>query len=67
MPFKTEIYDTVFGMNADAAGGPDGFGGHFYQACWHIIKEDFLNDVAYFFNGHDLPKSWINTLSLLLF
>ena len=66
MPSETEIYDIVFGMNADVAAGPDGFGGHFYQACWHIIKEDLLNVVTYFFNGHDLPKSWTNTLIVAL-
>ena len=43
----------VFGMCPDSAPGPDGFGGCFYQSCWHIIGVDVISAVrTFFFHGH---------------
>lgn len=46
----------VFSLNADSAGGPDGFTGKFHQACWDIIAGDVVKMVQSFFCGHELPR-----------
>ncbi|XP_059310243.1 uncharacterized protein LOC132061439 [Lycium ferocissimum] len=44
-----EVKLAVFGMNADSTSGPDGFSGHFFQNCWHIIGEDVTKMLTAFF------------------
>ncbi|XP_060190319.1 uncharacterized protein LOC132619425 [Lycium barbarum] len=56
MPDEVEVKRVVFGLNGDSAGGPDGFTGRFFQACWEIIANDLVNIVRSFFCGHELPR-----------
>lgn len=42
-PFSAEeVKREVLGMPSDRAPGPDGFSGLFYQSCWDIIAQDFM-------------------------
>ncbi|XP_060210297.1 uncharacterized protein LOC132637182 [Lycium barbarum] len=60
MPDEAEVKIAVFGLNGDNAGGPDGFTGRCFQACWEIIANDLVNMVRSFFCGHELPRiSWL--------
>ncbi|XP_060210427.1 uncharacterized protein LOC132637337 [Lycium barbarum] len=56
MPDEAEVKKAVFGLNGDSAGGPDGFTGRFFQACWEIIANDLVTMVRSFFCGHELPS-----------
>lgn len=40
----------VFGLNADKAAGPDGFGAGFYQKFWPLIKNDVMSIFAAFYS-----------------
>lgn len=52
MPFSAkEVEKVVKVMPQDKAPGPDGFTGHFYATCWHIIKDDFLRALEVFYRG----------------
>ncbi|XP_059277620.1 uncharacterized protein LOC132031700 [Lycium ferocissimum] len=42
IPEAEEVKGAVFGLNADSAGGPDGFTGKFFQYAWEIIAEDMV-------------------------
>ncbi|XP_019258573.1 PREDICTED: uncharacterized protein LOC109236798 [Nicotiana attenuata] len=55
-PTREEVKRAVYGLNTDSAGGPDGYTGAFYHACWDIIGEDVYAMVLAFFNGQQLPK-----------
>jgi hypothetical protein len=39
---EEEVWDTIKGMTVDRAPRPNGFTGKFYEACWQIIKSDFM-------------------------
>ncbi|XP_060190564.1 uncharacterized protein LOC132619785 [Lycium barbarum] len=56
MPDEAKVKRAVFGLNGDSAGGPDGFIGRFFQACWEIIANELVNMVRSFFCGHELPR-----------
>ncbi|XP_060186235.1 uncharacterized protein LOC132615631 [Lycium barbarum] len=56
MPDEAEVKTTVFGLNGGSAGGPDGFKGRFFQACWEIFANNLVNMVRSFFCGHELPS-----------
>ncbi|XP_059289392.1 uncharacterized protein LOC132042904 [Lycium ferocissimum] len=54
-PTKDEVKHAVFVLNNASAGGPDGYTGMFFQACWDIIGDDIYNMVWDFFGGMQLP------------
>lgn len=56
----------VFGLNGESTCGPDGFTGHFFQACWEIVGADIVDIVQSFFQGNTLPKSITHTNLVLL-
>nr|XP_027120463.1 uncharacterized protein LOC113737428 [Coffea arabica] len=66
LPELAELREVVFGLEADSAPGPDGFGAGFYQGCWEIIKSDLLEAVKAFFQGMGLPRSFTSTSIVLL-
>lgn len=49
IPEEEEVKNAVFGLNAKSAGGPDGYTGKFYQACWNIIAKNMTKMVKAFF------------------
>ena len=52
VPFThKEIDDVIKEMPPDRAPGPDGFNGAFLKACWPIIKHDFYDLCAQFYDG----------------
>lgn len=65
LPLREEIRAAVFGLNADGAPGPDGFGGHFYQTFWDIIAVDVVQSVQEFFLNGSLPPN-INSNMIVL-
>lgn len=50
-PTIEEVKQAVFGLNGDSTGGPYGFNGNFFHACWEIIGEDIVEMVQAFFSG----------------
>lgn len=63
---RFEIKDAVFGMNADGAPGPDGFGGFFFQKYWDIVGKDVVHAVNQFFRqGWLLPNMNSNNIVLI--
>nr|XP_027101056.1 uncharacterized protein LOC113720378 [Coffea arabica] len=66
LPELAELREVVFGLEADSAPGPDGFGAGFYQDCWECIKMDLLEAVKAFFQGMGLPRSFTSTSIVLL-
>ncbi|KAK1300345.1 hypothetical protein QJS10_CPB13g01076 [Acorus calamus] len=51
-PFsESEVQKVVFGLDADSAPGPDGFGARFIQSFWQLIKEDVMEMFQFFFSG----------------
>ncbi|CAM8900124.1 unnamed protein product [Rhodiola kirilowii] len=65
MPSGDEIFNAIQRLNPSSAPGPDGFTGHFYVHCWHIIKKDLINAVHAFFRGQQLPSA-ITATNLVL-
>lgn len=66
LPSWDEVKDAVFGMNAEGAPGPDGFGGIFYQKFWNIVGKDVYNAVLLFFRqGWILPNMNSNIVVLI--
>ncbi|KAL9677944.1 hypothetical protein QQ045_015782 [Rhodiola kirilowii] len=63
-PDEVEVCQVINSLNPSSAPGPDGFTGHFYKHCWHIIKEDILLDVRGFFQ--DLPLAGAITATNLV-
>ncbi|XP_060177978.1 uncharacterized protein LOC132607915 [Lycium barbarum] len=61
----SEIKSAVFGLNANSAGGPDGYTGKFFQATWDIIAKDVITMVHSFFCGHELPR-YVTCTNLVL-
>jgi hypothetical protein len=50
-PFtKQEMDDVIKFMPIDRAPGPDGFNGLFLKQCWNIVKSDFYQLAADFYN-----------------
>ncbi|XP_062014240.1 uncharacterized protein LOC133730715 [Rosa rugosa] len=50
----TDVKNVVFSMNADSAPGPDGYSGHFFQACWDVVGLDVVRAVRSFFQSDRL-------------
>ncbi|XP_060195138.1 uncharacterized protein LOC132624361 [Lycium barbarum] len=65
LPEEEEVKKAVFGLNSDSAGGPGGFTGKFFQACWDIIAKNMVLMVRSFFCGHELPR-YITCTNLVL-
>ncbi|XP_055800831.1 uncharacterized protein LOC129870195 [Solanum dulcamara] len=65
-PTKEEVKAVIFQLNSESAGGPDGFTGVFYQACWEIIEEDVTNMMKAFFCGAELPRFITHTNLILI-
>jgi hypothetical protein len=66
IPSAIEIKHAVFGMNADGAPGPDGFGGHFYQHFWEVVASNVVLAVQEFFvQGKLLPNMNSNLIVLI--
>ncbi|XP_060200436.1 uncharacterized protein LOC132628686 [Lycium barbarum] len=57
MPDEAEVKRAVFGLNGDSAGGPDGFTGRFFQACWEIIANDLVNMQSGFVKGRSIVEN----------
>lgn len=51
MPTLEELRTIVFCMNAHSAAGPHSMNRKFFQSCWHIIGQDLIQVVIYFFCG----------------
>ncbi|KAL9680623.1 hypothetical protein QQ045_018507 [Rhodiola kirilowii] len=66
VPGDEEIHVAILGLNPSSVPGPDGFTGHFFSHCWHIIKEDLVRAVGAFFLGTPLPSSISSTNFVLL-
>lgn len=49
LPSEEEIKAALFDMNNDSSPGPDGFGAHFYQTYWQIVKKEVVNVILEFF------------------
>lgn len=49
-PTREEVKQAVYGSNGQSAGGPDGFNGSFFHACWETIGDDVVEMVKAFFN-----------------
>jgi len=58
IPSETEIKEAFFSLNGDGAPGHDGFGGHFFQTYWSIVKVDVINVVMEFFTSSWLPPNF---------
>ncbi|KAL9682954.1 hypothetical protein QQ045_014766 [Rhodiola kirilowii] len=66
VPGTEEIHGAIRSLNPSSAPGPDGFTGHFFSHCWHIIKDDLARAVGAFFQGTPLPSSISSTNLVLL-
>ncbi|XP_012842530.1 PREDICTED: uncharacterized protein LOC105962752 [Erythranthe guttata] len=66
LPDMEEILEAVKGLNPNSSPGRDGFTGHFYVACWDIIKVELSNFIIDFFRGgHILKEMNLTTLVLI--
>jgi hypothetical protein len=59
-PFsEDEIKKVIKSMKKNTAPGPDHMPVEFYQSCWEIIKEDFMEMMQEFW-GHELDIDRLN-------
>ena len=61
-----EIKEVVFAMDGESAAGPDGFTWRFFTFAWEVIGHDLFEAVASFFCGHELARSIVSTLIVLI-
>lgn len=66
IPEKDEIWQAVQHLDPNSAPGPDGFTGHFFQACWPIIKQDVVNAVSDFLTFCSMPKGMTSSTLIML-
>jgi hypothetical protein len=65
-PFTLEeVKKVIFSFNPSKALGPDGFSFYFYQECWELIFNDFMQLVHVFYN-HELDLIRINLACICL-
>jgi hypothetical protein len=64
--FTEEVWDTIKALPADHAPGPDGFTGRFYNACWQIIKSEFMATIITLQHGDDRKLWLLNSAYLTL-
>jgi hypothetical protein len=48
------------------APGPDGFTGHFYKTCWHLIKADLMEALYFLHQGNAHQLRLLNSAYLTL-
>ncbi|XP_038991297.1 uncharacterized protein LOC120114449 [Hibiscus syriacus] len=61
-----EIKEAFFGQGNDKAPGPDGYTPLFFKSAWHIIGEDIVAAIKYFFHHTFLlPAFNATTLALI--
>ena len=66
IPPADEVKRAVFDLSGDAAPGPDGYSGHFYQCFWGIVGEDVVKSTQYFFlHNYIMPNLNSNLLILI--
>jgi hypothetical protein len=65
LPLAEEIKGAMFDLSGEAAPGPDGFSGHFYQHFWHIIGADVVKSSQYFFT-HSYIMPNLNSILIIL-
>lgn len=66
VPSLAEVKRAVLASNGEAAPGPDGFNGLFYQHYWDIVGFDVYNSVKQFFeHGWLLPNLNSNLVVLI--
>jgi hypothetical protein len=62
---EVEVKEAIFQMEHNKAPGPDGFPSEFYQAFWHVIKDDLMALFEDFHNG-TLPLHSLNFGTIIL-
>lgn len=55
---EDEVWQTIKGLPANRAPGPDGYTGRFYKSCWEIIKSDLMAAIITLTQG-DTGKLWL--------
>lgn len=66
LPSFEDVKKAVFDLDGDAAPGPDGFPGHFFQYFWHIIGADVVNSTQHFFLHNYIMPSLNSNLLILI-
>jgi len=66
IPSAEEVKHAVFDLSGDAAPGPDGFSGHFYQHFWHIVGSDVVKSTQYFFTHQYIMPNLNSNLLILI-
>jgi hypothetical protein len=67
MPFtEMELNNTIKGLPAEKAPGPDGYIGLFYKKCWDIIKGDLLEAIMGFYNHKTSKMGLFNEANIVL-
>jgi len=66
IPSEEEVKHVVFDLNGDAAPGPDGYPGYFYQHFWRIISHDVVNSTQYFFQHNYIMPNLNSNLLILI-
>lgn len=66
LPSADEVKHAVFDLSADAAPGPDGYNGHFYQHFWHIIGKDVVLSTQHFFQHNYIMPNLNSNLLILI-
>jgi hypothetical protein len=61
-----EVWDTIKSLPVDRAPGPDGYTGHFYKACWQLIKVDFMAAIITLQQGNAWKLELLNSAYLTL-
>jgi hypothetical protein len=61
-----EVWDTIKSLPVDRAPGPDGYTGHFYKACWQLIKVDFMAAIISLQQGNAWKLELLNSAYLTL-
>ena len=63
---SSEVQAAFFSIHPNKAPGPDGFNGYFYRKMWHIVGEDLVQAIQFFFEtGHLLREINHSAISLV--
>jgi hypothetical protein len=63
---EEEVWDTIKSLPADRAPGLDGYTGHFYKACWQLIKANFMAAIITLQQGNAQKLELLNSAYLTL-
>jgi len=63
---EEEVLAVVNDIAAEKAPGPDGYIGILFKSCWHLIKDDILAAVNYFYQQHDQHLKQLNNAHIIL-